>query len=377
MRKKWISNILFDGKTSTISKSQSVIGVKPRLIQRLQNWTNHNHLMKEFFRKIFFLINKTFLFLTLPIWPLVSPLYSYRLYKKAFNICRKEKIDIIVPVYSQIDTLITAHFIKRKIQSIKYIPYFLDSLSGGYGPRIFSKEWTIQRGLRWERRLLKNADKSIAMESSRKHHEFYSGAESYYNRFVFLDLPLFNLKPTQCDKANDCVTIAYVGTLPKGIRSPQFIVDVLSIIKSNRYKFVFVGEKDNCILNAAASRDKRFWVLGQVSHDEAKEWICRSDVLINIGNTNRNMTPCKIFEYMSTGKKILSTYPIDDEPSIFYLKKYSNALLLDERRNDYANLADEVVCFIDKKAKCLDSNTVKNLFYKNTPQAFIAELNGI
>jgi hypothetical protein len=351
--------------------------VKPRMFQRIQNFAKKIVLGRTVVMKLNQFLNKVLLFICIPIWPLLSPLFAYRLYKKALIFCKRENIDCIVPIYTQIDTLIAAHFIKKKIPTIKYVPYFLDSLSGGYGPRVFSKEWTIQKGLKWEKMLLENADKIVAMESSRKHHEFYSRTASFFSRFIFLDLPLFKWNSVINEKKTDCITMAYVGTLPKGIRSPRFIVDVLSKIKSKKIKFVFVGENHNSILNAVASMDKRFFVIGRISHKEANEWICRSDVLINIGNTNRNMTPCKIFEYMSTGKKILSTFPIENEPSVFYLKKYSNALLLDERRRDYANLADEVVSFINKKTRSVDSCTLKKLFYENTPQAFVAELNKI
>ena len=349
--------------------------VTPRFYQCVFTFLKKVKYGRPLLNGINIFLNKFLLMLAVPIWPLVSPLYSYRLYKKTLNLCLKEKIDIVVPIYTQIDTLIAAHFVKKRIPEIKYIPYFLDALSGGYGPRCFSKEWTIRRGLKWERILLNNADKIIAMESSRRHHELYSINEPYFNQFVFLDLPLFNLNVTKSDKSGDCLTIAYVGTLPKGIRSPQFIVNVLSKIKLNKFRFVFVGEKNNRILNMISAVDKRFVIVGRISHNEANEKIRQADVLINIGNTNENMTPCKIFEYMSMGKKIISTYPIENEPSLFYLRNYTKSLLLDEKRCDYDRLADEVVSFAYKEDDDFDVESLKKVFFKNTPQAFVSVLN--
>ena len=53
-----------------------------------------------------------------------------------------------------------------------------------------------------------------------------------------------------------------------------------------------------------------------------------ADFLLNFGNSLTYMTPCKIFEYASFGKPIISTMPIDNEPGSAYLKDYPLALLL-------------------------------------------------
>lgn len=349
--------------------------VKPRLFQKLQ-MLNSKYSIPGFslFNRI---LNKLLLFFTIPVWPLLSPLYVLRLYKKVLRICVTTHMDYVVPVYTQIDTLIVASMVKRKLSYIKSIPYFLDSLSGGYGPRFFSKKWIVQRGLRWERLLLKNADAIVAMESSRHHHEIYSVKEKYYNKFIFLDLPLFNLKNVKSNSTEEKKIFAYVGTLPKGIRSPKFIVEALSNIESKNVEFWFVGEKNCTILNEKTNQDSRFKIMGRVSHLEACRIMEQADVLINIGNTNANMTPCKIFEYMSMGKKIISTYPIPNEPSLVYLKKYEASLLLDESSTDMEHAANKIYEHAMKQNFFVDEKKMNEVFYKNTPYAFLTVLNNV
>ena len=72
---------------------------------------------------------------------------------------------------------------------ILYIPYFLDSLSGGYGPRCFSPARTLKRCLNLERRLLANADRIIAMKSSRTHHALHSAGSAITTGWSFSICP--------------------------------------------------------------------------------------------------------------------------------------------------------------------------------------------
>ncbi|MEG0570843.1 MAG: hypothetical protein RR497_04270, partial [Oscillospiraceae bacterium] len=57
--------------------------------------------------------------------------------------------------YTPIDSLYAAHLLKKKFKDIKMVAYFLDSLSGGYGPKCFSKKQIEKIGLKWEKIYLK------------------------------------------------------------------------------------------------------------------------------------------------------------------------------------------------------------------------------
>jgi hypothetical protein len=70
---------------SEIIDSVIVHRIKPRLFQRMVEWcdSNRNVKLSHIFRKIALIINKINNILFFPLWPLVSPLYTYRYYKKA------------------------------------------------------------------------------------------------------------------------------------------------------------------------------------------------------------------------------------------------------------------------------------------------------
>jgi len=356
--------------------------VKPRLIYRLENYLNTmgNSIKKKLLACFTMLLNKSKLFLSIPSWPLISPLYSYRIYKKARALCKTENVDIIIPVYTKVDALIAAKIIKKQLPDIEYCPYFLDSMSGGFGPRMFSKEWIIKRGLKWERRLLKTADKIFLMKSSEEHHQKYSISEDYYKKMVFLDLPLFipdnNEKLEACSEKKDIIELLFIGTIPVQVRSPEQFFKVFKNVKGDNYRLTIVGN-NNCpdLISRAVNEDSRINVLPFVSHEKAKELILSADFLVNFGNKDVSMTPSKIFEYMSTGKPIISTAPIKDEPGRKYLAKYPLCCVLDEYCDTVEEMSEKLSFFLHvAHRENVDTSFLETEFYLNTPRAFTEQI---
>ena len=355
--------------------------IRPRLTYRIQSMIAKKALgktQKWLFTKLNRVMDRIKLTLTLFMWPLISPAYARRIEMESEKLCQEKKIDCIIPIYTQIDTLIAASRIKNRHKDILYVPYFLDSLSGGYGLKVFNSTQTLRKGLYWERKLLSNADWIIAMESSRSHHANHSVAEQYYHRIRYFDLPLlreYTIKPTEQLMDRECCNMVFVGTLPEGIRSPEYILQVLRHLSGKNYQFYFVGT-DNCAtLNETAKKDSRIHVIGRVSHEQALQYELQADVLLNIGNCNPNMTPSKIFEYMSFGKPIISTMPISEEPSRQYLERYPLSLLLYENDANANQTALNISRFIsDCTGKVINQKLIKDTFYQNTPDAFASFL---
>lgn len=357
------------------------ITVKPRLTYRINSMlvkSTAAKWKKKFLAKLVRILDRAKLVMTLPLWPWISPAYTRRIERTAEKLYTEEGVECIVPTYTQIDTLIAANRIKCRHNDVLYVPYFLDALSGGYGLRIHTPQQTIEKGLRWERKLLQNADWIIAMESSRAHHEHYSVQAPYYDRIRYFDLPLLCRQPVINEQAlmpcEHC-KLVYVGTLPERIRSPEYLLRVLQCLPSEQYQFWFVGTNASKVLNNAAEKDPRIRVVGRVEHELAMRYIAQADFLLNIGNSNPNMTPSKIFEYMSFGKPVISTIPVREEPSRRYLEKYPLALLLDEKKDDVRRAAMKVSAFIaEYSGISAEQNAVRNTFFKNTPEAFASFL---
>lgn len=320
-------------------------------------------------------VSRIKLALTVGTWPWTSPVYTEKMYRKIMEVCKTNDIGCIVAAYAQIDPLIAGRKAKKQLGDVKYIPYFLDSLSGGYGPKQFSKEWTEKRGLKWEQKLLPDADAVIFMKSSREHHEKYMEQFSYYNRAVFLDLPLFdenirNGSDENCLMDREKVNLLYVGSLPPGIRSPEYILETFRHISDEDWNLYFIGTADNTMLNEAAERDERIHVLGRMDHAQALAYESEASALINIGNSNEHMLPSKVFEYFASGRPVISLNVLENDKCNRYLEKYPASLIINTEKTDHADAADMIKGFIKEHAGVsADMDSVRENFYDNTPEA--------
>lgn len=306
------------------------------------------------------------------IWPCCDPIVTMREVFAAERIYQTTGYDYLVAIHMPLSSLITAHIMKKRHPDIRYIAYFLDSLSGGVSPRFMKEKTYNRKALKWESKLLKNADNIVFMQSSKKFHERIYNNTELTSRITYLDLPMLSRtynKLQDAHKTGD-ILFVYVGSLSLSVRSPEFFLKVFSRVREESWRLLFIGD-DTCeMLNEYAKKDKRITVIGRCSHDEAIRYEEQATILLNLGNRNKNLTPSKVFEYMSFGKKIVSTYPVDDETSTGYLQKYPNALLLDER-GDVTDAANLLQAFVEQSLNPITFDEIKNLFFANTPEAFI------
>ena len=361
----WVCNREFD--YSVDLPPTRYVRIKPRCVDHLLARFEGHRLAT----KIVVTVNRVGMLRALRSWPLVSKRYSKRVSRAV--VAASLDADVVIGTYTQIDAVIAAHEAKRVNSRLRFIAWYLDSFAGGHGPRFLDAEEVEQRGKRWNRQLLENADAVVAMESSKRFHEEHCSDEPWFDRLYFLDLPLldinkmFDVQPIA--ELSKTKTIVYAGTLPEGIRSPEFFINVFRLISDESLHVLFVGDETNHSLIEACARDKRIEVRGRVPHEEASRLLSSADYLLTLGNRLANMAPSKIFEYMTFRKPIIATYPIDFEPSLPYLKRYGDALLLDERDDPLAAAA-QLAGFLNADHEPIASAELKARFWNNTPAAF-------
>lgn len=312
---------------------------------------------------------------SLIFWPWNSPLFTMRLYREVLSLHRIRHYTMILPVYTQIDPVIVGHLLKRRFPEIKYIPYFLDSLSGGPTPRLLSTRQKIRKGLCWEKKLLSNADLIILMRSAQEHHRVYSSALPYYRKMHFLDIPMLlpadaPVEDSPCDYPPGAkMVITYIGNMPLSVRSPYYGLKMLNEFENIEVRMVGAVPESGAYRDFCQSMES-VKLIGAVPHGEVPSYIRESDVLLNFGNNISEMVPSKIFEYMSYGKPILSFSPNANDPSIVYLRKYPNACVIIETE-DHERNAQAVRLFLeDRIGRVIPFSSLKEAFYQNTPDSF-------
>lgn len=348
--------------------------VKPRLYIRLSNiLINKKSKLLSFFASF---INKLSLFFSFFTWPLVSRLTTYRFYRKAVNLNKEKNYDVVIAVYTPMESLYAGYLLKRKYSNILFVPYFLDALAGGWGPKKWSTKKINRRTQKWENKILKMADYVFSMKSSMNYH--LKNTNSFFDskRRFYLNVPMYLGEKNSYNKKS-IKTIIYGGNLIFPNRNPIYMLDVFTQLSQLLdIEIFFIGSTN--ILNVFEKYENmtngKIKYLGSLSHDELLKTYENADCFLNLGSDNPNTIPCKIFEYMYYQKPIISTYKILNEPSIVYLEKYKNYCLIDENAL-IEESAEKLFSYISNYNKFIDYD--KNDFYESSPHAFEEKLRHI
>ena len=124
-------------------------------------------------------------------------------------------------------------------------------------------------------------------------------------------------------KKNTKFTLSYIGVLEQ-LRNPEILWSTLSqIIQENEafksdFELKFVGRVDDKILNEIENSKLKNSLnnVGYLSHLEANAEMQNSDVLLMTNfpdESSKGIIPGKIFEYLATGKPILSFGPKESD----------------------------------------------------------------
>lgn len=311
-------------------------------------------------------------------FPNYEPMHTKKFQKEALKLHRIYNFDIVISEFNGIDSVNAGVAIKRLNPEVKFLPICWDSIGGG---RI--AKWmptNICRNLRMkaESKIMRFADISIVMRSSEKFHMTNLLNNGYRNKFVFLDVPYFKKNNSVVD-ISPChkgyLAFLYSGTMCD--RDPRILLAALDKLKIPII-FTFICSTpfhDTILKLQEALSNVELKCLPYMSHEELVKYQMESDVLVNFGVLNTNAVSGKIFDYMGKGKPIISTIAVDNEACIPYLKKYPKALIFDERRKQSSNII-ELGNFIQKMQNIdVDMEKMENVFYENTPMAYIQVIN--
>lgn len=323
---------------------------------------------------LFLTLSRILSLLMLPCWPFSAPLYYFRLKKKALALAEKNHYDAVIGTYSFYECLLVAKDVKRMHPEVMFVPYFLDCLAGGQGPRYLSRGMLKVLGAKAEAKVLKYADLVVIMDSHKSFYKSLWRGTAWENKVKVLDIPLLNVvSNTKKSSISDFIHIVYTGALQANLKNPKGFLDILAKGSFSDVKVSFIGPSDcNAIIQAMrVNADAEICQMPPVDHRSALKIIQQADVLLNIGSANPRQIPCKIFEYMATGKPIINVCPIRDEPSIKYLDKYPATLTLFEDNEAKMN-ASELRTFLNKIHDFqIDILKLMEKFYICTPKAFM------
>ena len=340
-----------DYKEKNICDDQNVFRVKPHLISKLSNAGNHNLLVK-----ILIVFEKIWKLLFFFRYPHQHYLYNKRLAKKGIFICKKFKINILIPVCFSIDNLYSAYCVKKKYKEIKLCPYIIDPFALGTIEKYLPKKGSRKKRIIFESKIFEQSSEIFLMKSSQK--VVTETFPKYFSKMHFIDPPFF--VPAQKYKhidvesyfLKDSIHMSYTGYLYLPDRDPRILKTIFEMARkkmNNNIQLIIAG-KSNCdkelneLCNSSVLSVKN---CGFVSHELAISLMDKSDFLINFGANNHNAISGKIFEYIMMKKPIISIVS-EGDPSLSYLNNYSLHFSIFIDKNDYMKQIDNLVHFVKK-----------------------------
>ncbi len=241
-------------------------------------------------------------------------------FKKACEIIDSEGIRHVITTSPPHSTQLIGLKIKMKYPDIKWIADLRDPWTDIYYYKQFYPTF-ISKSIdsRLEKRVLKNADRIIAVGASLKTlfsskvKEVESKTEVITNGYDEDDF-----KGLSADSP-EIFTISYIGTLSDAYPVDGFL-DALNAFRQSGREFIFrfigtvsPGQKD-LILSKAGNSSVEF--IPYVNHTTAIRYMLDSSVLLLIipdHESNRSIITGKLFEYLASGKPVICLGPADGD----------------------------------------------------------------
>lgn len=310
---------------------------------------------------------------TLYLWKLKKrDLNQFDIQKGIEQLCRDNKYDYVVASCAPHYTAFALLDAKIPYNKAVYMcdPYYL----GEY--------FTKNSHKKQEQKLYETVKIAFVTEFM---YEDYTNSvfSSYINKVRPLPLPgiqknVFKACPAT-DKSSfiDCV---YVGNFYWLIRRPDYLLKLFIEMNSPRLRLKLVvggplyNFPEDYFEEAKKLLGERFIMEGPLPYEQAYAAMQNANILINLGNSNANMLPSKIFDYFSFCKPILNIRSIENDPTNGYFAKYplAHTVSVEDDVNIAAHSARDFCETAGEKPLSFDE--VQKIYMENTPEYVAAQL---
>lgn len=309
------------------------------------------------------------------------PMSSITVPLRYFILCdylyKNYEYDELVSTYAPFEACWAAYKLCKKNEKIGWSLYILDTFTNRGASKFFSEEWNDKHGWRWEKIFFSKASKIINLRCHEKHHQ-QERYDIFRNKMYFTDIPLFNPhKFDNIDAINhdEELCFVYTGRIDSHWYSPVKLCELFSYIsKGKDWRLHFFGNPSDCEKYLDEMYDRTNGKIvkeGFVSRETVIREMKSADVLVSFGHMDSDMVQSKIFDYMSTGAKILhlTNFSFRDSAREYY-KKYENAFVLDEKNISDKETMKNLVFFLENGQK-LSTEKLTSLFVENRPETTV------
>ncbi|WPO81794.1 glycosyl transferase family 1 [Chryseobacterium sp. JJR-5R] len=238
---------------------------------------------------------------------------------------KENKIDVVVTSGPPHSLHLIGLNLKKQLPDLKWIADFRDPWTEiSYYKHLKLTRNSDKKHRKLESEVFKNADITLATSYIDAENFRKSGANAVCitNGFDETDA---RTKTSNGGATEEKFTLSYIGVLEQ-LRNPENLWQALNDLVETNSDFAgnfilkFAGRIDDKILSSLENSALKSHILnlGYLSHDKAVEEMEKSSLLIitNFPNdASKGIIPGKIFEYLATGKQIISFGPREADVS--------------------------------------------------------------
>ena len=317
--------------------------------------------------------------LTIPTFPQTEALTTRLFYKAAKKLHRSEGFSAVISEHHGLESLLTGCRLMHDF-GIKHVAIFWDPLKGQIATSHLPISYTDNRLSRLEKFVANNTTLQISTVSMKNFHQQVGDVAKDHR--VYLDIPsVLKPEPEVPTKhlellRDDCINVVASGLLSTKYRDPIPIIQLFNKCeRADKLNLVFFSMGANDALQEVSKTFNGNIVCHDyIPLDELHSIYRHADYLLNVSHVNANMVPSKIFEYMSFGKPIISTFITDGDAAQKYVTRYPEGLCVDLKNDDATNV-ESINVFLKKRHKDVSFDIVSDLFKDNTPEKYLATID--
>ena len=239
---------------------------------------------------------------------------------------KDNKIDVVVTSGPPHSLHLIGLQLKKKFTDLKWIADFRDPWTEiSYYKHLKLTNKSDKKHRQLESEVFKNADITLATSYTDAENFRKNGANAVCITNGFDESDSANNLTIKKINTETQFTLSYIGVLEQ-LRNPENLWKALDdLVKTNsdfaeKFKLKFVGRIDDKILQSIENSSLKNYIenLGYLSHDKAIDEMSNSSMLLitNFPNlSSKGIIPGKIFEYLTTGKQIISFGPSEADVS--------------------------------------------------------------
>ena len=268
-----------------------------------------------------------------------------------------------------------AHWAARKLKEEGYqfnwIAFFADSFAIPSNKRNLFISLDQMRAM--EDEVLKTCDSFfVTPEIDERCKDQYAAYAEKKNVFPYMIKNL--VQPAV--RSDSSINLVYAGRFYSDIRNPEKMLQTIVAAKVPGLHFDLYtkGDCESIVRKYQDENPDMIHLRDMVQRDQLNDIYANADILVNMENKSHEFKPSKQYEYISTGKPILSFYYFEPDA---ILAKYPYALQIQLTSNLASNQNDVKNFIISCKGKFVDYEEIKHIYPSNSLEHVVNEVRNL